>query len=293
MAAALAKSGKSVVTMLRGILSTVNSMSSASIALAHAMPGMGIAIGAAEVVVRTFDLFEAWEHADNMRMRKQDFKGRFGVVAGKGGSSKAEAILKDATSSAVQKEEAEEYLHFKSLQYVQDKNARRALLNIGIGLGEIAGDVATLGGASAPVGMGIKLGALCTKIGATIVRNLKQFGRDMVDKSRQKKVAAINADPTLDAPAKAAKIKEVEDATTIFNLNKTSAKKLAGYKSNVTTILTRFAAFDAATQDKMAWMHLVHEFEATGVRLTEAKAILDKGENLGVAMIKALQRREK
>lgn len=296
LAGTAATAGKAVVDMLRNVLSATNNLPGPAMAAAHAAPGLGIAIGTAEVIVRTFDLFEAFEHAENMRDRKRDAKAVLGLAEGAAGTKKAQALLKPGSGATLEETKAAtDYLHFKGVQYVQDKNARRAMLNIGIALQQIAGDAATLGGASAPVGMGLKLSAAITKVGSTIVRNVKQFARDQVQKSIERDQAKLKKE-RLAAGVDAGEVDKEVAALAVeskygFNLNKTSDKKLKIYQAQATRAIKDLA--EANTADKQAWMHAVQGFEATGMKVPRAVTIITDGKvDLHTEIIKTLQKRE-
>lgn len=180
------EAAKSSVSAVKTFLDLANSGVSA--AMVNTVPGLGIAIGCAELVVRGVDLVTSMLQASAMRSSKQEVKAALGGEKGKSSKVAAEAIIKDATASPEKKAMAHEYLTAKSLQYVNDKRTRRALLKIGVAMTKIAGDAATLGGASAPVGIGLKVGAVAVDIGAGIFRKFKQWARDKVAESEGAKL---------------------------------------------------------------------------------------------------------
>src|SRR5690606_13284805 len=64
------------------------------------------------------------------------------------------------------------------LQYINAKRVRRQVLNLTTQFTSIAGDIATLSGVGATVGVGLKAAASGTQLGAKGLRTLNQFGRN-------------------------------------------------------------------------------------------------------------------
>ncbi len=157
--------------------------------LVNAVPGMGIALAAVDIIIRTVDLVDGLVTRGRMQTTKRAEKKKFGGKAGASSKEDAEKIIADsedkmATGTALSDTEqkrydaARDYLMSKGLQYISTKRANRAILKISVAMGKMAGDVATLGGASAPVGVGIKAGAMAVDVGSSLFRRFKQWGRD-------------------------------------------------------------------------------------------------------------------
>jgi hypothetical protein len=218
------EAAKSVVSAVKSFLDLANSGVSA--AMVNTVPGLGIAIGCAELVVRGVDLVYAMIQSSNMKDSKRDVKEKLGGEQGTSLKAVAKEILEKGTkkgrpATAQDKAMAQEYLTAKSLQYVNDKRSRRALLKISVAMAKIAGDAATLGGVSAPVGIGLKVGAVAVDIGAGIFRKFKQWARDKVAESE-------SAKPTGAKKGFLAKI---------FNTEKTTANKTVEYTRIIDNVL--------------------------------------------------------
>ncbi len=265
------EAAKSGVSMVKGFLDLANSGVSA--ATVNVVPGLGIAIGCAELVVRGYDTVVSTIAWADMRDKKREMKG----AGNKGKSWKAEAlrIKGDASASEEDKEKAEEYLTAKSLQYINGKRIRRALLKIGVAMTKIAGDATTLGGVSAPVGIGLKIGAVVLDAGAGLFRNFKQAMRD--------KVAA---DPA--GNAKLAKI---------FSADKSTTAKLGEYNrivDHVFVMIEKAApAGTTPTKPEQAKIDRVGKYiSAMGFSVEAMYRDAADGSKLRLAMIDALKKRE-
>ena len=128
--------------------------------LMQATPGLGIAFSCAELVMEGVSLVTAEIRKADMRQKKQALKTNIGGVAGTSSKAAAEGILADPNAPDAQKAAAKEYLLAKSVQYINQKRSIRTIVPIVSAMLQIAGDAATLGGASAPVGVGLKAGAV-------------------------------------------------------------------------------------------------------------------------------------
>ncbi|MEO6122922.1 MAG: hypothetical protein ABIR32_04375 [Ilumatobacteraceae bacterium] len=275
---------KTSLEAVKGGLSAVKSFldlanSGVSVAMVNAIPGLGIAIGCAEMIVRSVDLVVSLVRSSDMRKSKQAAKT---VLGGKKGTSlKDEATLKLTTGTDDEKAAAAEYLTAKGLQYVNDKRTRRALLKMTVAMAKIAGDATTLGGVSAPVGIGLKVGAVVLDLGATVFRKFKQWARDKVaaDEQTTGKQGFLGK---------------------IFNTDKSSTKKLSEYNRMLDNVFDMIiAAAPAAatpTAPETAKMKKVEGYVvAMGFSMVAMKREADQdttGENLRAKMIEAMQKRE-
>ena len=102
----------------------------------------------------------------------------------------AEKAGQDEAAHAGTHTTAKDYLLSKRLQMITGKRIKRGLLNVGLTLPAIAGDIAMLSGAGAAVGAGLKVGSGAGKLAAVGVRGLKQAYHDKVgdDKSEANKL---------------------------------------------------------------------------------------------------------
>ena len=258
--------------------------------LMDAVPGMGIALSAVDIIIRAVDLIDALIVRSDMQERKRTLK-TDALGGAKGTSLKpvAEAFIKtiDAKKKAGQKvskaeeqkyAQYEEYLLAKGLQYISSKRANRAMLKIGVAMGKIAGDVAVLGGASAPVGIGIKAGAMALDVGASLFRKFKQWGRD-------KAAAKEDANGGVKATG----------FWGLFNTDKSSKKKLEGYNKMVDKI---FEMIIKVTKIKN-WGEKVEAGEqvkafvgAMGLSIKQMDAKKGDPAALRLAMVTAMKKRE-
>ncbi len=258
--------------------------------LMNAVPGLGIALSAVDIIVRAVDLVDALIVRNDMENRKRALK-TSDVLGGKQGTSlkkDAEAFIKSidakrAAGKKVTKEEEakyaqyEEYLLAKGLQYISAKRANRALLKISVAMGKIAGDVAVLGGASAPVGVGIKAGAMALDVGASLFRRFKQWGRD---KAAEKEKASGVA-PT--------------GFWGLFNTDKSTEKKLEGYNRMVDKVFDMIIKVTVITDvdEQQAAAEQVKAFVgAMGLSLKQMDAKKGDPNDLRLAMITAMKKRE-
>ena len=279
------EAAKSVVSAVKSFLDLANSGVSA--AMVNTVPGLGIAIGCAELVVRGVDLVYSMIQSSNMKESKRDVKSKLGGEQGSSLKVVAKEILEKGTkkgkpATPQDKAMAQEYLTAKSLQYVNDKRSRRALLKISVAMAKIAGDAATLGGVSAPVGIGLKVGAVALDIGAGIFRKFKQWARDKVAESEG---------------AKAPGAKKGFLAK-IFNTEKTTANKTVEYSRIIDNVLdmiikatptgTRVTAAQQAQMTKVESYVTAMGFSMVAME-REAKAGPGK---LYEKMLEALKKRE-
>ena len=254
------------------------------------MPGLGIALSAVDIIIRAVDLVDALITRSDMQNRKRALK-TDALGGAKGATLKpvAEAYIKtiDAkkqAGTAVSKAEMEkyaqyeEYLLSKGLQYISQKRANRAMLKIGIAMGKMAGDVAVLGGASAPVGVGIKAGAMALDVGASVFRKFKQWGRD---KAAAKEDAAGGVKQT--------------GFWGLFNTDKSSTKKLEGYNKMVDKIFEMIVKVTTITvpDEQLAAADQVKAFVgAMGLSLKQMDAKKGDPEALRMSMVVAMKKRE-
>jgi len=308
------EAAKSGVTAAKGFLDMINQPGTGE--LLQAVPGLGIAIGCVEIIMRAYDIIVSQIAAYEMRDSKREAKSK--LAGGKKGTSskgEAEKVIREYEKkqadkvrvdeyNAAQKlrkpkpgkekpgvvispaetamyNTAHEYLTAKSLQYINDKRTRRALLKIGVAMTKIAGDAATLGGVSAHVGIALKVAAVVLDLGATIVRKFKQWARD--------KVAAHEAATG-----------EKSKWSSIFNTDKTTEKKDAEYERIIDDIFdmilehTPETAMGPITKAQATGMAKTEKYiNAMGFSMSTMKAESAKGgAYLRMKMMDALKKRE-
>ena len=164
--------------------------------LASVVPGLGVAIAACELVVRFVSLATAIFQQGVMRGRKQELKKDLGGKVGESFKASAEKRIAELQVKGDLNEEAEElgmyeeYLMAKGIQYINKKRQNRALFKTGVALTDMAGDIATLGVATAPVGAAFKGAAVAADTSASLFRRVKQWGRN---KAAERKDAGKSA----------------------------------------------------------------------------------------------------
>lgn len=280
----LLETAKSGVTAAKTFIDTFTN-DPASQALKDSIPGLGIAIGAADLIVRSVDLVSGIVHASRMRDAKQEFKAQLGGQKGTSSKAEAEAIIQRLEAKQQAGEEltdaeqaqlaaANDYLLSKGLEWINDKRRNRALLKMSVALTKISGDVATLGGASAPVGAGLKAGALALDVGFTVFRKFKMWGRDKKERREEKG--------------------EDVGFFGMFDSEKSSKKKLRGYHKTVDKIFDMIIKAGEIEGLKALTVYTKIEtyVEAIGMTLKKLFALRDEPAKLRNEMIAALKKRE-
>jgi hypothetical protein len=282
----LLEAAKSGLETAKTFLDTFASGPSA--ALTNSIPGFGIAIGAADLIVRSVDLIYAKIHSNAMRKEKRSLKELLGGEKGK--SSKAlattrmqEIDAKRGTGDDVSADEemeydrASEYLLAKGVQYVNDKRINRAVLKMSVAMTKASGDVATLGGASAPVGIGLKAGAMALDVGASAFRTFKQWARDKKAAREEKQGSQVTT-----------------GFFSLFNSDKSSAAKWKKYNRMVDKIYDMILAADslpAATPDTR-FKKIDKYVRAMGMRPSKMYSLRGDPAKLRLEMITAMKERE-
>lgn len=250
--------------------------------LVNAVPGFGIALAAVDIIIRTVDLVDSQITRARMQSIKRVNKTAIGGVKGKTSKSAAEAFIleidtKRAAGETIspddeQKYEASrDYLMSKGLQYISRKRSDRAIFKISVAMGKMAGDIAVLGGASAPVGIGVKAGAMALDVGASGFRRFKQWGRDKQASGSAGKFFGM------------------------FNAKKSSGAKMQGYNRMVDRIFDMIvkAARITDVDDQLAAERQVGSFVgAMGLSIKQMNSMKDDPAKLRGSMIKAMQKRE-
>ncbi len=257
-------------------------------ALAASIPGLGIAIVTMDVIDRGVTLIKSAIRMSDMRKKKQEFKQQIGGKKGESSTKVAEDIVAGKVHGATEADvqAAKDYLRTKGLQYINLKRLRRAVLKISLDMTKMAGDIATLGGVSAPVGIGIKSAASAVDLGASIFRRVKQAGRNKAERagpeSRWAKV--FNAQ-------KSTKAKEAEYNRQIDWLFDKILKAEQQYEA-AQAMPKKKARAEAVEVAQKAIDDMIPEIEATGMSVKAMHALRDKPDELKKKLLDALKKRE-
>lgn len=283
----LLEAAKSGVETAKTFLDTFGSGPGA--ALTNSVPGFGIAIGAADLIVRSVDLVYAKLHSNAMRKEKRSLKELLGGERGTSSKDLAttrmqEIDAKRGTGVDVTPEEeqeyetASEYLLAKGVQYVNDKRINRALLKMSVAMTKASGDVATLGGASAPVGIGLKAGAMALDVGASAFRTFKQWARDKKAAKEEKQGGE----------------KITTGFFSLFNSDKSSAAKWKKYNRMVDKIYDMILAADSlpAPTPDTRFKRIDKYVRAMGMRPSKLHSLRNDPAKLRLEMITAMKQRE-
>lgn len=220
----------------QGVLKTVKAIKDildmGTAGLAAAIPAVGIAISGISITIKTYNAVKATVSAMKMTTAKREFKSAYGaggknkdyVTAGKkrtlGGvhlwttnAGTDPAKLKQrkdeltALGTAASPDEVQElkdiqdYELAKEMKYINRKRQIRGTIEIGLEMTNIAGDIATLTGVGAQVGIPLKAAAGGAGATMKVARTVKQMGRDRAAKPGAWSVtkAVFNADKSSSA----------------------------------------------------------------------------------------------
>ncbi|MEK0313973.1 hypothetical protein [Cohnella sp. 56] len=238
----------------QGVVKTVKSIKDildvGTAGLATAIPGIGIAISGISITIKTYNSIKATVSVMKMTAAKREFKGAYGaggknkdyIVASKkrtlGGvhlwstnagtdpvklkARKDQLIALGANADAEEAQELkdiQDYELAKEMKYINRKRQIRGTMEIGLEMTNIAGDIATLTGVGAQVGVPLKAAAAGAGATMSVARTVKQMGRDRA------------AQPGAWGVTKA-----------VFNADKSSAVKLAKRIEHSNLILEMVAA---------------------------------------------------
>jgi len=137
----------------------------------------------------------------------------------------------------------------------------------------MAGDIATLSGAGSAAGVSLKAVASGTKVGMSVARRLKQYGRD--------KAAASSADSTL---------------RKVFNADKSSSNKHSKRNKDIDMIfsmVTKLPEFDAADAAVLKQYQRVENYiTAAGCNTKELYKLNGNVEAQRELLLEAMKKRE-
>jgi len=194
------ETASSVIKTVKAILDVLNV---GTAGLSTAIPALGLAISGATITIKAYDTIKAGISAYQMNSIKQSFKDSYktkgymtrkeyfgGRIKGRLGTDKDalktqhEALkAKDTGGTATDEEKEElhrmrEYIIAKEMKSINVKRIDRALVQIGLEMTNMAGDIATLSGAGSHAGVALKVVAASGKAAMPITRLIKQAGRN-------------------------------------------------------------------------------------------------------------------
>jgi hypothetical protein len=195
---------KSAVSAAKSIID-VTQASGASDALANAVPGLGIAITAVDMIKRAFQLVVDVSNKKSTRDEKGTHKAELegsGLQAALGikkGSFRGkkmrrkdikakydQIMAKDPAVRTPDEQRAipimENYLFAKELQAINDKRINRQSIGISLDANSIIADALNLGGVTAAAGLSMKIVGTATGLFVKGARRFKQWARDKAEK---------------------------------------------------------------------------------------------------------------
>ncbi|WP_164821680.1 eCIS core domain-containing protein, partial [Paenibacillus koleovorans] len=262
-------------------------------ALADVIPGVGIAVAGVKIALKTVNLITAANSRSAMTKLKREFKSKYAKsdfikakrwFGGNTGTDKKKleerknvlrmkiGITGDKAAEA-ELSDIERYELAKEMKYINVKRTDRAIVQIGVELTKIAGDIATLTGVGAQVGMPLKLVAAGVGGAMPIARKLKQSGRDRAAKPEAWGItkAVFNA----------------EKSTTQKNLRRSMDAKL------ILDMVKRLPEYEAENAEVDTQYKQVKDFiEATGVSLLYLDKFKGDPAKLRDGLIEAMTQRE-
>lgn len=177
--------------------------------LAQAIPGLGIAISGITITIKVYNMIKSSIASYRMTKAKRKFKADYankdyvgakqytlfgrnlwksfnpGTDTAKLEQRKQDLIaLGSAASDEEKKEHADiqEYELAKEMKLINKKRILRGTMQVGLEMVNIAGEIATLSGVGAKVGVPLKAVAAGAGVSMSIARKIKQFGRDRAAK---------------------------------------------------------------------------------------------------------------
>ncbi|QNK54379.1 hypothetical protein [Paenibacillus sp. PAMC21692] len=241
--------------------------------LTEAIPGIGIAISGIKITIKVFNMMQWHSSKQKMTTIKRDFKTKYATssmvktknrtIFGKTiysstGTDKTALTNRhaelmriidpaNATATADEKKEAqielddiENYELAKEMKNINNKKLVRGGIESGLEMASIAGDIATLSGAGAAVGVSLKAAASGTKVGMGLFRRVKQYGHNKAAEKGPNSAwsTVFNAEKSSDKKHE----KRAKDADLILNMvgklpeDETSADGLKQYQRVLTFI---------------------------------------------------------
>lgn len=200
----------SLMKVIRGFIDYAGA--GVSVGLTNAVPGLGIAIGAANIAMNGYNFMKAWISSQELKLieheqmnkvastgssavkKKQEKFHMFSKLTSEVNTIDEEQLkAQKATATGTQKDELDKLDLIHELSNIQTKREVRSSVHIVTAMASIAGDIATLTGVGAQAGVPLKAIAAGVEGGMVGVRTFKQYGRDKgwsgfnADKSSEKK----------------------------------------------------------------------------------------------------------
>lgn len=179
---------KSAVSATKSIVD-VTQASGASEALKSAVPGLGIAINALDMIQRAFKFVVNAMDKGRARAEKKVIKAAIAAKIGATYLTKKKILAFKASRryrklSSKDKEMIEDYLMARELQDINRKRMTRQGIKIGLDLNDIIADALNLGGVTAAAGLSMKIVGGAAKLIMPAFRRFKQWGRNVAAKKR-------------------------------------------------------------------------------------------------------------
>lgn len=232
-------SAQSVVKTVKSILDILKLGTGA---LGTAIPAIGIAISGIEITLKVYEMIKSTINNYRMTQIKRDFKkkyanssyikeesklqvrGRTLWTGNKGVHMDKLGVRRDAlkgSASITDDEQQElndirEYELARSMKEINNKKLVRAGIQVGLNMVNIAGEIATLSGVGAKVGLPLKAIAAGAGVSMSIARTVKQAGRDRAAKAGAWGITKAVFDAEKSSDKKHAK--RVKDADVIMNM---------------------------------------------------------------------------
>ncbi len=179
---------KSAVSATKSIVD-ITSSTGASEALKTAIPGLGIAIAALDMIQRAFKFVVDAMNKGRARAQKAAMKLALGARLGFTITKKAVLAYKNTPAyqgrSSKTKEAIEDYLLARELQDINTKRMTRQGIKIALNANDIIADALNIGGVTAAAGLSLKIIGGATKLILPAFRRFKQWGRDQAAKKAQ------------------------------------------------------------------------------------------------------------
>lgn len=200
----------SLMKVIRGFIDYAGA--GLSVGLTNAVPGLGIAIGGANIAMNGYNFMKAWISSQELKLieheqmnkvastgssavkKKQEKFHMFSKLTSEVSTIDEEQLKSQkATATGTQKDELDKLDLIHELSNIQTKRKVRSSVHIVTAMASIAGDIATLTGVGAQAGVPLKAIAAAVEGGMVGARTFKQYGRDKgwsgfdADKSSEKK----------------------------------------------------------------------------------------------------------
>ena len=183
-ATSIAKSAVSAVSKILGLTG------GATDALKSAVPGLGIAVSAVDLIARAYkfviDAMNRGRARAQKAIQKQALAGRLGLKRiTKAAVEKVKSRTRWHSESPETKELVEDYLMARELQTINEKRMTRQGIKIGLDINNIVAEALNLGGVTAAAGITMKVAGGATNLILPAFRRFKQWGRDKAAKAKE------------------------------------------------------------------------------------------------------------